>query len=134
MKTLGVFTRDFSLYHDILKVLKQRGLSYVVLSSPRNVPGRVGVILTSHREVFDIRYHRVVAVDVYDSVDHAVDHAVQILIGKELYNRVFIGIDPGERPGVAVVGDDILLQKMQLLSPEDVLDVVKRFLVEYPAV
>jgi hypothetical protein len=46
---------------------------------------------------------------------------------------VFIGIDPGDRPGVAIVGDDILLQKTQVNSPEDVLVLVKRFLRDYPA-
>jgi len=28
MKTLGVYTKDFSLYYDILKILKKRKISY----------------------------------------------------------------------------------------------------------
>jgi hypothetical protein len=47
MKTLGVYTKDFSLYHDILKTLKKRKLAYVLLSSPKNIPKRIGVVLTS---------------------------------------------------------------------------------------
>jgi hypothetical protein len=56
-----------------------------------------------------------------------------MLVGKELYSRIYIGIDPGEKPGLAVVGDDILLQKMNVEAPENVLAAVKRFLREYPA-
>ena len=133
MKTLGVYTRDFSLYHDILKVLKRRKIPYVSLSSINHIHSRIGVILTSHIELHDIKSPKVIAADVYDTIDHAVDLALQMLIGKELYSQVYIGIDPGEQPGIAVVGDDILLQKTRVETPEKVVNVVKRFLKEYPS-
>jgi len=58
---------------------------------------------------------------------------LQKLTGKELYAKISIGIDPGERPGIAVVCDDILLQKLQVDSPEKVLSTVKQFLQCYPS-
>jgi hypothetical protein len=133
MKTLGVFTKDFSLYHDIIKVLKKRNIAYVSLSSPDDIPKRIGVILTSQKELDSISSQKGVAADTYDSIDHAVDLAVQKLTGKELYSKIFIGIDPGERPGIAIVGDDILLQKLQVDAPENVVVEIKRFLKVYPA-
>jgi hypothetical protein len=133
MKTLGVFTKDFSLYHDIIKVLKKRNIAYVSLSSLDDIPKRIGVILTSQKELDSISSQKSVAADTYDSIDLAVDLAVQKLTGKELYSKIFIGIDPGERPGIAIVGDDILLQKMQVDAPENVVVEIKRFLRVYPA-
>ena len=130
---MGVYTRDFSLYHDLLKVLRKRKSPYVSLSAIDHIPSQIGVILTSHSELHDIKFPKIVAADVYDTIDHAVDLALQMLIGKELYSRIFIGIDPGEQPGVAIVGDDILLQKMYVESPEKVVTIVKRFRREYPA-
>lgn len=121
------------MYHDLLKILKKRKIPYVSLSSIDHIPSRIGVILTSHNELHDIKSLKVIAADVYDTIDHAVDLALQMLIGKELYSKVYIGIDPGEQPGIAVVGDDILLQKMHVETPEEVVTVVKRFLREYPA-
>ena len=50
MKTLGVYTKDFSLIHDILKTLKKRKLAYVLLSSPNNIPKKINVVLTSKEE------------------------------------------------------------------------------------
>jgi len=133
MKTLGVYTKDFSLYHDLLKTLKKRNIPYVSLTSIDNIPSRIGVILTSNSEIHDIKSQNVIAADAYDSIDHAVDLAMQMLIGKELYSKVYIGIDPGDQPGVAVVGDDILLQKTCIETPEKVASIVKRFLREYPS-
>ncbi|MFH1101302.1 MAG: hypothetical protein V1726_04630 [Methanobacteriota archaeon] len=134
MKTMGVYTQDFSLYHDLLKVLRRRGIAYVSLSSLQHIPSGVGVIITSHQELHDIKKtQKAIAADVYDSLDHAVDLALQMLIGKDLYTKVFIGIDPGERPGIAIIGDDILLQKTQVDAPEQVTPLIKRFLREYPS-
>lgn len=133
MKTLGVYTKDFSLYHDIIKVLKKRKLAYVSLSSPKDIPKRIGVILTSKKEKQDIKSQKTIATDNYDSIDHAVDLAMQKLTGKEIYSKIFVGIDPGERPGIAIVGDDILLQKIQVDSPEKVVNSIKRLLKVYPS-
>jgi hypothetical protein len=82
MKTLGVYTKDFSLYHDIIKELKNRKLAYVLLSSPKNIPNKIAVILTSKKESLEIKSKKVVAIDSYDSVDHALDVALQKLTGK----------------------------------------------------
>ncbi|MGF3554894.1 MAG: hypothetical protein ACQXXF_06455 [Thermoplasmatota archaeon] len=134
MKTIGVFTKDFSLYYDLLRVLKKRNIAYVSLDSPDNIPSKVGVILTSHRELHDMKSPNVIAVDVYDTIDHAIDLALHMLIGKDAYSKVFIGIDPGDKPGVAVVGDDILLNKINVETPEEVVSIVKRFYREYPSI
>ena len=133
MKTLGVYTKDFSLYHDLLKVLKRRKVAYVLLPSLKDVPQRISVIITSHSEFHDIKQKEAVAADAYDSLDHAVDVALRLLIGKEMYAKVFIGIDPGEFPGVAIVGDDVLLHKTQVESPEKVVSLIKQYLREYPS-
>ena len=109
MKTIGVYTKDFSLYHDVIKALKRRVIPYVSLNSLDDIPRRIGVILTSEEEVASIPLLKAVAADAYESVDSAVDLALQKLTGKELYSKLVVGIDPGERPGVAVVGDDVVL-------------------------
>jgi hypothetical protein len=131
MKTLGVFTKDFSLYHDMIKELKKRKVPYVSLSSRENIPRRIGVILTSQKELKEVLLSKKVAADAYDSIEYAIDLAMQKLTGKELYSKISIGIDPGERPGIALVCDDILLQKMQVEDPEAVACEIKRFLKMY---
>jgi hypothetical protein len=56
-----------------------------------------------------------------------------MIIGKDLYQTLYIGIDPGDHPGIAVVGDDMLLCKTTVESPNKVFLKVKRFLQEYPS-
>lgn len=133
LKTIGIYTKNFRLYHDLVTVLKNRNLAYVSLNSLHHIPRQVGVILTSHNEIHDVAKKQVIAADAYDSIDYAVDKAIHMLIGKDLYSQVFIGIDPGEKPGIAIVGDDTLIQTIQVQSPEEVKIAIKRFLTEYPS-
>ena len=133
LKTIGVFTKDFSLYHDLIRVLRKRNIPYVSLSSINNIPSKIGVVLTSNNELHDFKSAKVIAADAYDTVDHAVDLALQMLIGKDMYSKVYIGIDPGDHIGVAIVGDDILLQKTYVENPDKLVSIVKRYLKEYPA-
>lgn len=133
MKTIGVYTKNFSLYYDILKTLRKKKIPYVSLSSLKSIPSKIGVILTSNNELHDVKSSKVIAADAYDTVEHAIDLAIQMLIGKDLYQKLYIGIDPGEKPGLAVVGDNLILFKTTVDSPKKVFSKVKRILKEYPA-
>ena len=133
IKTLGIFTKNFGLFHDLVSTLKRRNTPYVALASIKHIPNRIGVVLTSHSEMHDITSPKVIAADTYETIDMAIDKALHLLIGKELYTRVFIGIDPGEKPGIAIVGDDILLQKTQVISPEHVIKTVKQLIKNHPS-
>lgn len=133
LKTIGIFTKNFGLFHDLVSTLKHRKIPFVSLASIKHIPNGIGVILTSHSELHDISTTKVIAVDVYENIDTAIDKALHLLIGKELYSIILIGIDPGEKPGIAIVGDDILLQKTQVKSPEIVIKMVKQCINNYPS-
>jgi hypothetical protein len=133
MKKIGLYTNNFSLYHDLLEILKKRNISFISLSSIKNISNKIGVIITSHDEIHDIKIKNVIAADIYDNLDQVVDIAIQMLIGKDIYSRLIIGIDPGEKPGIALLGDDILLKKTYVESPEKILKFIKRIIKEYPS-
>ena len=66
-------------------------------------------------------------------IELTIDIAERTLKGKERYNKLIVGIDPGKRPGVAVIGDGEILTTAQVSSPEKVKDVVRRALRSYPS-
>lgn len=133
MKTIGIFTKNFRLYHDLVSILKTKPIAYVSLNSLDHIPNQVGVILTSHHEIHDIKRKNVIAADAYPTIDEAVDKAIHLLIGKDLYHLVLIGIDPGEKPGIAIVGDNLLVHTKQLSSPDLVKKTIKRIITHYPS-
>ena len=131
MKIIAIMTENFSLYYDLVKVLKQEKLSFLSLSFDDKIPPNVGVIITDVDEKDRIKFNTIVVVekDIY----RAVDEAQKILSGKDLYGNLIIGIDPGKRPGIAVLGDGDVIQGFQTDSPEGATEIVKQVLELYQA-
>ena len=119
-RVLGVLTRDFRLYHDLISYLKERDVPFQSLSFDPEVPLEIGVVLTSPEEARTIDFPLIVAVD---EVPDAVAKAQQLLQGKTAFREIVIGIDPGPRPGAAILGDGEVIDTRTGASPEAVLEI-----------
>ena len=129
-KVLGILTEDFRLYHDLVTALKSRDVPFRSLSFQEPVPREVGAVLTSEAEAPRVRFPAVVAVT---DVDDAVAKALQIVRGHRQWRELVVGVDPGEEPGVAVVGDGEVIDTRLAASPEAVADLARRALLAFPA-
>ena len=130
IKSLGLLTQDFRLYHDLVAALKTRDLPFVTLSFGRRIPENVGVVLTSSAEASRIRFAHVI---VANDVDRAIGLAIQVMKGKKGWRELAVGVDPGREPGVAVVGDGEVLDTRVAGTPEDVAEVVRQAVTTFPA-
>jgi len=124
LKALGILTRDFAAYYDLVAHLKERDIPFLSLSFDRPIPSGVGVVLTTPAEAGSIAFPVVVGFE--GDAQRAVDHALEALKGRPRYGTVVVGVDPGERPGIAVYGDGRLLRVEQAGNPERVVDEVAR--------
>ena len=73
---------------------------------------------------------------IYDELtdpSKVVDNAVQLLRGKKYFREVIIGIDPGKRLGLVVLGDGIILKKMEFINIKDKIKEIIRILKETKA-
>jgi hypothetical protein len=129
-KVIGLLTTDFRLYHDLVKALKRRDLAFMSLSFGDPIPPNVGVVITSEEEMDDIDFECKVACD---DIGMAIAESIRVLKGKKRFEELIIGIDPGAKPGIAVVGDGIVLETRRASSPEEVADITKQVVACYPA-
>jgi hypothetical protein len=91
----------------------------------------IGVIITTEEEKVKIDFSPLVSAS--GDIDLIIDIAQRILTGKEKYQKMIIGIDPGKRPGIAIIGDGEILATAQVSSPEKVKERVARALKSCPA-
>ena len=132
MKIIGVMTENFSIYYDLVKVLKERKIPFISLSLDDAIPSNVGLILTTEEELSKIWFEPKLAARENEDISLLIDQGLKILEGKDKFKRVIIGIDPGKRPGVAVLGEGEVLEVYQVDSPEKVVEILKRVLKMYP--
>jgi len=138
MKIIAVITENFSIYYDLVKILKSREIAFVSLTFTDTIPPNVGVVITTKNELDKIDFERKISIDpnateIDSEIQSSINEALKLLSGITRFGVLTIGIDPGKRPGIAVIGDADLINVYQVQSPEDVVKKVEEILAIYPA-
>ena len=118
-----VATDDFELYHGVVTELRDRGVAFTTIEPGDEWPEETAVAVAAAGE-------RVESPDAVDLVQadperprRAVETAIDALRGER--GRTVVGIDPGERPGVAVLHGETVVAAFQVPAA-DAAEVVRR--------
>jgi hypothetical protein len=130
VSTIAVVTEDFSLYHDLVGRMKRRGIPFASLSPKDPLPSSVGVVLTSPAEAARMTFRPIVV--ARGDLDDAIDQALKALGGREPFERVAIGIDPGRSIGVAVLADGAVVATASVEGVDEAVNRVRLFLQRHP--
>jgi hypothetical protein len=129
MRVVGILTEDSRVYFDLLTAFRAEGLKHVSLDFSEPLPANVAVVVTTEAERDRIPFDRVVTDPDPDIV---VAKVKSILAGGREPTTIIIGIDPGNRPGIAAVGSDgTTLARTQAPSPEGVRELVDEIAERY---
>ncbi|MGD0818324.1 MAG: hypothetical protein ABR986_08005 [Methanomassiliicoccales archaeon] len=118
MKIIGLVTEDFRFFHLMVRLLKEREEPFVSLGFDDPIPENVGAIITTKEERDRVRFDTIVS---DGDPDIAFKAARSVLRGKR-FSKIVAGIDPGRRPGIAVIGDGKLIDTALVYCPEDVAE------------
>lgn len=129
MKRIGLLTEDPRTYFEMLEVLRERGLRFVSLDFYEPIPANIGVIITTEHERERVPFDKLVT---DEDPDTAVSRANLMLSGEGEIREIRIGVDPGVRPGFAVLGDGAVLMRSLAKTPESVCELVDSVVREYP--
>jgi hypothetical protein len=114
-----VATDDFEVYHGVVGELRDRGVAFTTVEPGDPLPDGTAVVVTSADDaplegLADPPEVPVVEADPADP-RRTVEQAIAVLRGGD--GRTIVGIDPGERPGIAVLAGDVVVGAFQV--PED---------------
>ncbi len=102
---IAVATVSGKVYFLLINELKERNMSFVSFIPGESVPATTKVVITTEKEKPLIDYDKIVIYNEGKEPSTAVNEALKILQGKEKYEKIIIGIDPGEVFGLAVIAD-----------------------------
>jgi hypothetical protein len=92
------------------------------------VSTEVKAVITTEKEKHLINHERILVYDSETEPDTVVNKAVKILQGKESYEKIIIGIDPGEVFGLAVLADGRVNETENCFSVQEVLNKIKNII------
>ncbi|AXR82281.1 hypothetical protein AArcMg_2284 [Natrarchaeobaculum sulfurireducens] len=108
-----VATADFELYHGVVNELRDRGTTFTTIEPDGALPERTTVVITGADNAgafADANVTTVVAGP--DDPRGAVDRALTALRGDG--GRTVVGVDPGRKPGIAVLAGDTVVAAFQV--------------------
>ena len=117
-RSVALVTRDPALYHDLAGFLRERRLPTVSLLPGDRIPDRVGVVLTSAEEEELIDHPHVLAVNEGSDRRALGAAIVQLLAAGDPGVELVVGIDPGPRPGYAILAGPTCIGEGILENPE----------------
>ncbi len=130
MKLVGLLTEDPRTYFEILEILRERGQKFITLAFSDPIPANIGVVITTESEKDRVPFDKLVT---DPDPEAAVSRALMQLSADSDIKDITIGIDPGVRPGFAVLGDGAVLMRSLADSPEAVREMVEKVTDEYPS-
>lgn len=126
-----MLTEDSRFYHELVSVLRERRVPFVSLTFHGPISEQVGVIITLPHEAERLSFRPLVADE--PRADRAVSKALHLLRGGGPLRSLVVGIDPGRRPGIAALGDGVVVDTLRASSPEAAAAQVGELVALYPA-
>ena len=102
-----VATDDFELYHEVVSLLRDRGVTFTTVEPGADLPDEARVVVTAPDDPGPSAggVDRVTA--TADEARRVVDEALGVVRGRA--GRTVVGVDPGTRPGVAVLSGETVV-------------------------
>jgi hypothetical protein len=115
-----VVTADFEVYHGVVSELRERGVRFTTVEQGAELPDDASVAIVGPED--ERPPIRTVRADP-ERPRRAVEEALSVLRGGE--GRTVVGIDPGDRPGIAVLSGETVVAAFQV-PIDEVAGVVAR--------
>jgi len=130
---IAVATVSGKAYYKLVNELKSRDTPFLSLTPRDPVPPSVRVVITTGKERHLITHPDVLIFNEEKDPTTVVNEALRLVEGKKIYEKVVIGVDPGETFGLAVLGDGNVLETVTCSNLEETVSTVMKFLNRAPA-
>jgi hypothetical protein len=125
---IAVATVSGKAYYLIVNELKKKNVPFISLTPNDPVPIDIKVVITTKKEQHLISHEKILVYDDEVEPEALINEALQIIHGKEFYEKIVIGIDPGEVFGLAVLADGKVVETENCFSAEETLNKIKSIL------
>ncbi len=122
---VAVATVSGKAYFLLVNELKERGIDFLSIIPGQPVPAEAKVVVTTKKETPLINHEKILVYDENEASNLVVNEALTILRGKERYEKIVVGIDPGEVFGLAVVADGKVTETKNCFGTSEALNELK---------
>ena len=125
---IAIATVSGKTYYWLVKELKQRRIPFLSLLPGDHVPFNIKTVITTKGERHLVEHSRVLVFQDETVPTVIVDEAVRAARGKQSYDKIIIGIDPGKTFGIAAIADGKVFETVSCSNLKETVNTVLEFL------
>ena len=125
---VAVATVSGKAYFLIVNKLKERNIAFISLVPGEPVPTEVKAVITTEKEKQRVNHEKVLVYNSELEPDALANEVMKVLQGKEVYEKIVLGVDPGEVFGLAVIADGKVNETGNCFSVQEVLNKTKNII------
>ena len=134
MKTkIAVATVHGRAYYELVTELQKKRLPFLSLKPWDPVPLDIKVVITTGEESHQVSHPQILCFEQGSNPESVVDEAILIIQGKQGYEKIVVGVDPGKTYGIAILGDNKVLETLTSSNIEEASHLVADSLKRFPA-
>ena len=123
---VAVATVEGKAYFLIVNKLRERKIPFLSLVPGDHVAAEVKVVITTEKEKHLVTHSKKLIFHGEHELDTLIEEVEKILQGKEAYEKIIIGIDPGEAIGLAAIADGNVIEESNCFSKKEVIDTINK--------
>lgn len=125
---VAVATVKGKAYFFVVNQLREKRIPFISLVPGEPVPSEVKVVVTTERESRLIRHEKVLIFNDENELDTLVNEVKRILLGKEAYEKITVGVDTGMAIGLAMIADGQVIEEANCFSTPELVNKVLLFI------
>jgi hypothetical protein len=125
---IAVATVSGKAYYIIVSELKKMNIPFLSLTPKDPIPVEIKVAITTEEEKHLINHEKILVYQDGAEPEALINEALRIVQGKEYYEKIVIGVDPGEIFGLAVLADGKVVETGNCYSVNETLNKIRKTL------
>ncbi len=126
--SIAVATVDGKAYFLVVNELKRRSIPFFSVVPGESLPVETKAVITTKGERKLIPHTKLLIYDPETDPETLGAEVVKVLLGKEYYESVIIGVDPGEVFGIATIADGQVIESENCFSQQETTEKILRTL------
>jgi hypothetical protein len=124
---VAVATVQGKTYFLIVNQLREKNIPFISLVPGESVPAEISLVITTEEEKYLVN-GKILVFHGEDELDRLVEQVKVLLLGKEAFMKIVVGIDPGLAIGVVFIADGKVIEEDNCFSTKEVVDSVLKLL------
>ena len=98
-----------------------------------SIPSCIKVVITTKEECDKVDHNTILCYEQGSSPEAVVDEAVLKVQGKQGYEKIVVGVDPGNNCGIAILGDNQVIETKTASSIDEAANLIVDNINRFPA-